>query len=141
MAKAKIKVPDDEIEIETEEEEDDGEERILYTWSESWLSNGLLRGLVCIILLGIPLIWRQKVVVTDQRLKFSSGILRTIDEIELTKVRDVKVQERHLIPKLFGIGDIIVHAVQIRKAEELVLRGVPKCVEIRETIRNYSNVR
>ncbi len=104
---------------------------------------GWLTILSCVIGVGLVIIawrWLQNMAsayeITDQRLIVRRGlIMKTIDEIELYRVKDVRVRFS-LINQLADIGTItITSSDRTTGNQEFVLRDVPAARERREGIR------
>ena len=105
---------------------------------------GWLTILSCVIGVGLVIIiaWRRlqnmasAYEITDQRLIVRRGlIMKTIDEIELYRVKDVRVRFS-LINQLADIGTItITSSDRTTGNQEFVLRDVPAARERREGIR------
>ncbi len=104
---------------------------------------GWLTILSCVIGVGLVIIawrWLQNMAsayeITDQRLIVRRGlIMKTIDEIELYRVKDVRVRFS-LINQLADIGTItITSSDRTTGNQDFVLRDVPAARERREGIR------
>ncbi|USU03408.1 PH domain-containing protein [Sphingomonadaceae bacterium OTU29MARTA1] len=104
---------------------------------------GWLTILSCVIGIGLVIIawrWLQNMAsayeITDQRLIVRRGlIMKSIDEIELYRVKDVRVRFS-LINQLADIGTItITSSDRTTGNQEFVLRDVPAARERREGIR------
>ncbi len=104
---------------------------------------GWLTILSCVIGVGLVIIawrWLQNMAsayeITDQRLIVRRGlIVKTIDEIELYRVKDVRVRFS-LINQLADIGTItITSSDRTTGNQDFVLRDVPAARERREGIR------
>ncbi len=104
---------------------------------------GWLTILSCVIGVGLVIIawrWLQNMAsayeITDQRLIVRRGlIMKTIDEIELYRVKDVRVRFS-LINQLADIGTItITSSDRTTGNQKFVLRDVPAARERREGIR------
>jgi membrane protein YdbS with pleckstrin-like domain len=73
-------------------------------------------------------------VVTTQRVRVVSGLLnKTIQEIELFRVKDTSVHQ-WFFQRLFGLGTITILSGDAHNPS-LVLQGIPKAVELRERLR------
>jgi hypothetical protein len=71
---------------------------------------------------------------TTQRVRIMRGILgHTIEEIELIRVKDTKVNQ-HMGERMLNVGDITVISAD-SSAPEIVLHNVRHPVEVRELIR------
>ena len=104
---------------------------------------GWLTILSCVIGIGLVIVawrWLQNMAsayeITDQRLIVRRGlIMKSIDEIELYRVKDVRVRFS-LINQLADIGTItITSSDRTTGNQEFVLRDVPAARERREGIR------
>jgi uncharacterized membrane protein YdbT with pleckstrin-like domain len=114
------------------------ETKILET-RETKRSYGLGRGLVAVLLLGLPFLGRQRITVTDERIVIEHGFwTKTRDDIEIFRVRDV-VSKQALWHRLLGIGDVVIKATEGRSEENHVLRGVPDPIGVSEAIRKAWN--
>ncbi len=115
-------------------------ETTLLQTRETRRSFGPGRGLVALLLLGLPFLGRQRITLTDQRIVIEEGFwTRTRDDIEVFRIRDV-VTSRTVYQRLTGIGDVTVKSTEGRAAEEThVLRGVPDPVAVSERIRDVWN--
>lgn len=126
------------------------EEKELANFSPStgrWLIgtfNGWMVLLLCLFLIGIPivlLIWINQLFttykITNQRIILGSGIiLRRIDEVELYRVKDVRV-DFSLLNQLVNIGTItIVSSDQSTQSTPLTMNHVEDARKHRETLRN-----
>lgn len=106
---------------------------------ETKRSYGLVRGLIALLLLGLPFLGRQRIRLTTQRITIEQGFwTKTRDDIEIFRIRDV-VSKQALWHRLLGIGDVVVKATEGRGEENHVLRGVPDPVAVSEAIRNAWN--
>lgn len=71
---------------------------------------------------------------TNQRLRIHRGILgNVIEEIELIRIRDTKV-EQHVGERMLNVGDITIFSAD-PSTPDIVLHNVRRPVEVRETIR------
>lgn len=115
-------------------------EEILLTTRETKRSFGLGRGLVAILLLGLPFIGRQRISISNQRIVIESGFwTKTRDDVEVFRIRDV-VSNRSLYHRLVGIGDVVIKSVEGRGPEEVhTLRGIPDPVAVSERVREVWN--
>jgi uncharacterized membrane protein YdbT with pleckstrin-like domain len=115
-------------------------ETILLETRETKRSYGLVKGLVAVLLLGLPFLGRQRIRVTNERVTLEQGFWTKVrDDIEIFRIRDV-VSKQSLWHRIFGIGDVVVKSMEGRTTEEVhVLRGVPDPVGVSETIRNAWN--
>ncbi|WIG52662.1 MAG: hypothetical protein OJF48_003581 [Afipia sp.] len=100
--------------------------------------------LFCFVLVGLPIlaiIWIAhlctKFTITNQRVKIAKGIIfRTVDEVELYRIKDVRVNYS-LLNQLFNIGTITIHSSDFTsKGGSLQLRYVADARAIRENLRN-----
>ncbi len=107
---------------------------------ETRRSFGLGRGLLALLLLGLPFLGRQRITLSDQRIVIEEGFwTRTRDAIEVFRIRDV-VTTRTVYQRLTGIGDVTIKSTEGRSAEERhVLRGVPDPIAVGERIRDVWN--
>lgn len=88
------------------------------------------------------LVWKwlsnmgAKYEITDQRLIVRRGIVsKSIDEIELFRIKDVRINFT-LINQLAGLGTIsIASSDETTRSGDLVLAGIEKAQERRETLR------
>ncbi len=73
-------------------------------------------------------------VITTQRVRVVSGLLsKEIQEIELFRVKDTMVQQR-FFQRIFGLGTITILSGDAHQPQ-LILRGIPHAVDLRERIR------
>jgi membrane protein YdbS with pleckstrin-like domain len=73
-------------------------------------------------------------VVTTQRVRIVSGLLnKDIQEVELFRVKDTMVHQR-FFQRLFGLGTITILSGDAHNPQ-LVLRGIPHAVDLRERLR------
>jgi len=106
---------------------------------ETKRSYGLGRGLLAVLMLGLPFLGRQRITVTNERITIEQGFwTKTRDDIEIFRIRDV-VSKQALWHRLVGIGDVVVKATEGRTEEIHVLRGVPDPVGVSEAIRKAWN--
>ena len=102
---------------------------------ETKRSYGLVRGLVAVLLLGLPFLGRQRIALTDERVTVAQGFwTKTRDDIEIFRIRDV-VSKQSLWHRMLGIGDVVIKSMEGRTEETHVLRGVPDPVAVSEAIR------
>ena len=74
---------------------------------------------------------------TNERIKVTKGILsRSVDEIELFRVKDTKVSQSFL-NRLVGIGHI--HVTSSDVTGSIRIKHLPKAPDRREEIRRLSN--
>ncbi|WP_019199487.1 PH domain-containing protein [Afipia birgiae] len=94
--------------------------------------------------IGLPIllfVWIQnrctKYTITNQRIKIQEGIIfRTSDEIELYRIKDVKVHYS-ILNQLFDIGIVtLLSSDPTTKHQSLRMFYVQKARDIRETVRN-----
>ncbi len=106
---------------------------------ETKRSYGIGRGLVAILLLGLPFLGRQRIAVTNERIVIEQGFwTKTRDDIEIFRIRDV-VSKQALWHRMLGIGDVVIKATEGRAEENHVLRGVPDPIAVSEAIRKAWN--
>jgi uncharacterized membrane protein YdbT with pleckstrin-like domain len=114
-------------------------EILLLETYESKRSFGVVWGAVSVLLLGLPFLGRQRITVTDQRIRIRQGFwTKTSDDIEIFRIRDVVVKQ-NLYHRLVGIGDVVVKSMEGRTEEQHVLKGVPGPDAVSEVIRNAWN--
>ena len=114
------------------------EELVLET-RESKRSYGVGGILLALLLIGLPFLGRQRIRITNERIIIESGFwTRVRDDIEVFRIRDVVVKQS-LWHRLFGIGDVVVKAMEGRSEEQHVLKGVPDPDHVSETIRSAWN--
>ena len=97
--------------------------------------------LSCVLLLPIPwALWRAAVVhntvytLTDQRLKFTRGVLTKItDDLELYRVRDTKFQQ-DFFERMVGLGEVILFTTD-ETSPEIRLPYIRGAEAVREKIR------
>lgn len=97
--------------------------------------------LSCLLVIPIPwAIWRwldtkySKFTLTTQRLRFERGVLnRTIDEVELYRVKDTQLHQT-VIDRVLGIGTIEILSSD-ETNPELYLRKISSPKEVREQLR------
>ncbi|WP_236840363.1 PH domain-containing protein [Bosea sp. RAC05] len=74
--------------------------------------------------------------ITTQRVILTKGFfVRTCDEIELFRVRDV-VASQTLLQRLAGVGNVTIEASRDLKAETFELSSFDRPFEIRELVRD-----
>lgn len=106
---------------------------------ETRRSYGLVRGLVAVLLLGLPFLGRQRIRLTSQRVTVEEGFwTKTRDDVEIFRIRDV-VSKQALWHRLLGIGDVVIKSTEGRGEQVNVLRGVPDPVGVSEAIRDAWN--
>jgi len=114
-------------------------ETIILETRETKRSYGLGRGLVAILLLGMPFLGRQRITVSTERVTIQEGFWTKVrDDVEIFRIRDV-VSKQSLWHRLVGIGDVVIKSTEGRTEEHHVLRGVPDPVAVSEAIRNAWN--
>ncbi|RTL77235.1 MAG: PH domain-containing protein [Bradyrhizobiaceae bacterium] len=100
--------------------------------------------LFCFVLVGLPvlaIIWIAhlctKFTITNQRVKIAKGIIfRTVDEVELYRIKDVRV-DYSLLNQLFNIGTVTIHSSDLTsKGGSLQLRCIADARAVRENLRN-----
>lgn len=116
------------------------QETLLLETRETRRSFGLGRGLLSLLLLGLPFLGRQRIRITNERIVIEQGFWTKVrDDIEVFRIRDVVVKQS-LYHRLFGIGDVVIKSMEGRVSEEQhLLKGVPDPVGVQETIRNAWN--
>jgi uncharacterized membrane protein YdbT with pleckstrin-like domain len=76
----------------------------------------------------------HKIVVTNERIRFTTGILsKRMEELELYRVKDTRLDEP-LFLRLFGLGNIIL-ATSDTTDPTLVIPGIPDARTLRENLR------
>jgi hypothetical protein len=116
-----------------------GPETVLLETRETKRSFGIGRGLLAILMLGLPFLGRQKITVSNERLTIVSGFWTKVrDDVEIFRIRDVVVKQS-LYHRIVGIGDVVVKAIEGRTEENHVLRGVPDPTKVSEVIRDAWN--
>ena len=114
-------------------------ETIILETRETKRSFGLVRGIVAILLLGLPFLGRQRVTLTTERVTIEQGFWTKVrDDVELFRIRDV-VSKQPLWHRMVGIGDVVMKSTEGRTEETHVLRGVPDPVAVSEAVRNAWN--
>lgn len=116
------------------------QETLLLEVRETRRSFGLGRGLLSLLLLGLPFLGRQRIRITNERIVIEQGFWTKVrDDIEVFRIRDVVVKQ-NLYHRLVGIGDVVVKSMEGRASEELhLLKGVADPVGVAETIRSAWN--
>lgn len=118
---------------------DGGEKEI---WSErAGLKDAFVTPMLPINLFLIPFIYLSRIysryTLTDERLIISKGILsKTIDEIELFRIKDTKVQQT-MFQRIIGYGTVTV--ISTDKSGYLEMDHLPNAVQRREQIRSLAN--
>ncbi|MBR0656449.1 PH domain-containing protein [Plastoroseomonas arctica] len=106
---------------------------------ESRRSFGLLWLILGFLMLGIPFIGRQRVAISNQRVRLEQGFwTRVRDDIEIFRIRDVVVKQ-NLWHRLMGVGDIVIRSTEGRTEETHVLRGLPDPDKVSDTLRSIWN--
>jgi uncharacterized membrane protein YdbT with pleckstrin-like domain len=106
---------------------------------ETKRSYGPLWLLLGLLLLGLPVLGRQRITLTNERITITQGFwTRLRDDIEVFRIRDVVVRQS-LWQRLLGVGDIVVKAMEGRSEEEHVLRGIADPLMVSERIRDVRN--
>lgn len=115
-------------------------ETVILETRETRRSFGVGRGLLALLLLGLPFLGRQRITITDQRIVIEEGFWTKVrDDVEVFRIRDV-VTTRSIYHRLTGIGDVTIKSVEGRGPEEVHrLRGVPDPVGVSERIREVWN--
>ena len=99
--------------------------------------------LLCLVGVGLVIVlirWLQALAtsyeVTDQRLILHRGlIMKTVDEIELYRIKDVRL-DYSLLGQMAGIGTITLTSTDRTTGDRVfVLRDVPMAIERREGLR------
>lgn len=105
--------------------------------------SGWLTLLSCLVGIGFVIIfmkWWENIStlyeITTQRLKIRTGIfIKRVDEIELYRIRDVRV-DFSLINQLTNIGDITIRTSDpTSKGRSFVMQCIPEAIERRESLR------
>jgi len=106
---------------------------------ETKRSYGPGRGLLAVLMLGLPFLGRQRIAVSNERITIEHGFwTKTRDDIEIFRIRDV-VSKQALWHRLLGIGDVVIKSVEGRTEESHVLRGVRDPIGVSEAIRRAWN--
>ena len=105
--------------------------------------SGWLTLLLCVVGIGLVIIFMKwwgnistRYEITTQRLKIKTGIfIKRIDEIELYRIRDVRV-DFSLLNQITGIGYItILSSDPTSKARDFIMKCIPDAIERRESLR------
>jgi uncharacterized membrane protein YdbT with pleckstrin-like domain len=105
---------------------------------------GWMNLMACFIFLGflsIFCVWLRnictKFIITNQRVKLETGIIfRRIDEVELYRIKDVKV-DYSLLNQVFNIGTITLRSSDpTTRDHALIIPYVLDARKVRETLRN-----
>jgi uncharacterized membrane protein YdbT with pleckstrin-like domain len=127
-----------------------GEEQDIVTLKPStirWIFGtfaGWMNLVACFILLGfvsIFFVWLRNVctkfIITNQRVKLETGIIfRRIDEVELYRIKDIKV-DYSLLNQVFNVGTITLRSSDPTTRDgALVIPYVVNARKVRETLRN-----
>ena len=106
------------------------------------LPRGIDPSLVAAAALAVPLAWWAATVLTTrfelttQRLIVSKGILnRSLDEIELYRVRDVKLN-KGILQRIVGLGSVTVGSSD--GTGTLVMHSIRNSTRVREAVREAS---
>ena len=122
------------------------DERIEWTGHPSqWQNLGWF--LLCLLIIPIPVaIWKWLetnatiYTLTDQRLKFTRGVLtKTTEDLELYRVRDTKF-EQGFFERLVGLGRIVLFSTD-ETSPEVRLPFIPDAEGVREKIRGLVEAR
>jgi hypothetical protein len=116
-------------------------EQVLLNLRQSRISFGLGGFLLACLQLGLPFLGRQRITVSNERVLIESGFwTKTRDDVEIFRIRDI-VMTQSFWQRLFGVGNIVIKAVEGRGAMEEVqtLLGVPDPVKVSEAIRSAWN--
>jgi Bacterial PH domain len=106
---------------------------------ETRRSYGLLWLILGFLMLGLPFIGRQRVTISNQRVRLEQGFwTRVRDDIEIFRIRDVVVKQ-NLWHRIMGVGDIVIRSTEGRTEETHVLRGLPDPDKVSETLRSIWN--
>lgn len=116
------------------------QETLLLEVRETRRSFGIGRGLMSLLLLGLPFLGRQRIRITNERIVIEQGFWTKVrDDVEIFRIRDVVVKQ-NLYHRLVGIGDVVIKSMEGRTSEEQhLLKGVANPVRVSETIRNAWN--
>lgn len=116
-----------------------GVESVVLEVRESRRSFGPLWLVLGFLMLGLPFIGRQKVSISNQRVRLEQGFWTKVrDDIEIFRIRDVVVKQ-NLWHRIMGVGDIVIRSTEGRTEETHVLRGLPDPVKVSETLRSIWN--
>ena len=114
-------------------------ETVILEARETKRSYGPLWIVLSVLMLGLPVIGRQRIVLTNERITLTQGFWTKVrDDIEIFRIRDVVVKQS-LYHRLLGIGDIVVKSMEGRSEEVHVLRGIADPVGVSEKIRGIWN--
>lgn len=109
--------------------------RDFYVNPKHWVLTLLTVGIYAAIIYLVRYYTRYRL--TNQRLIKESGLLgRRIDEIELYRIRDTRLNQP-LFQRLVGMGDVEVHSVDVSRS--FLLENLPGAADKREQIRTLSN--
>lgn len=99
---------------------------------QAWAALSVVVILLCLI----PLLGRQRIAITSERILVQEGFwTRRTDEIENFRIRDI-VLSQTLWQRLLGIGHVVVLATSIRNQEIQLLRNVGSPDEVRSAVRS-----
>ncbi|MES2711847.1 MAG: PH domain-containing protein [Pseudomonadota bacterium] len=116
-----------------------GAENTVLEVRETRRSFGLLWLILGFLMLGLPFIGRQRVTISNQRVRLEQGFwTRVRDDIEIFRIRDVVVKQ-NLWHRIMGVGDIVIRSTEGRTEETHVLRGLPDPDKVSETLRTIWN--
>jgi hypothetical protein len=114
-------------------------ETVVMEVRESRRSSGPLWLVLGFLMLGLPFIGRQRVSISNQRIRLEQGFwTRVRDDIEIFRIRDVVVKQ-NLWHRLLGVGDIVIRSTEGRTEETHVLRGLPDPDKVSDTLRSIWN--
>ncbi len=101
----------------------------------------------CVLLLPIPwAFWRwlqtrnTTITLTDQRLKFTRGIVtRSTEDLELYRVRDSHF-EQNMLERLVGLGQVVLYTTD-ETSPEIRLNFIRDAEAVREKVRTLVEAR
>lgn len=109
--------------------------RDFYVTPMHWAYTAVTLGLYAVIVYLIRLYTRYKL--TSERLVKESGLLgKSIDEIELFRIKDTKLKQG-FFQRVVDMGDIEIISADV--SGSFTLTNIPKAREKREQIRTWSN--
>ena len=117
----------------------------IWVYAEGWRVFGFLLGSLLIIPLFISARkWLQikykKYTITTERIRITTGILtKHVEELELYRVKDTTYVQT-LPMRMFKLGHIVL-ITSDRSTPTLVIKAVPKALELRENIRQAVEIR
>jgi len=99
--------------------------------------------LTCVLIIPIFIalwVWIEtrcrKYTLTDQRLRYASGVFnRVTDEMELYRVKDLLLEEPFKL-RIFGLGNVNLKTSD-RTTPELTILAIREAPMVRDTIRQY----